>query len=218
MKTEKVEFTTSDGIKIAGIYTPGSLSYGAVLVHARPEKKESWNEYAAYLSSKGMHTLAIDLRGHGESAGKPYEDLTNQETQDSFYDLIAAAEYLSAKVPEIKLGFIGASIGANLSIKYAADKGAVFVQAISAGIDYFGIKAGEDVMRLPEGLDIVFVSAMDDDRVPGNSNQTETLYNACSSNRKSIKILQGGGHGTQIIAKHPELIQDLGDWAINLVK
>jgi hypothetical protein len=80
------------------------------------------------------------------------------------------------------------------------------------------VKAGELVSKLPEDLPVYFVAALDDGRVPGNSTQTETLYQACSSAQKSIKIFREGGHGTDIIKNNPEFLGELGEWIKSLLK
>jgi hypothetical protein len=48
--------------------------------------------------------------------------------------------------------------------------------------------------------------------VDGNAAQTETLYNACASQKKTIQILREGGHGTEIINDNPELAASLVEW------
>jgi pimeloyl-ACP methyl ester carboxylesterase len=212
MKTLNVNLVTADEIEIAGKYIPGSLPHGVIFLHARPATKESWDAFAEQVSEAGFHTLAIDLRGHGHSGGKHYESMNDEETQKSILDVITAVEYLHKQNPDMKIGFVGASIGANLALQYAAANPASFVALLSAGLNYRGIETGRTAVSLPDDLPIYFITALDDSRVEGNSTQTETLYNACSSTKKSLKVFREGGHGTEIFQANPEFPAELLAW------
>ncbi len=212
MKSLDVKLNTVDDFEIAGTYIPGSLPFGVVLVHMMPATKESYAKFAEQLSRAGFHTLAIDLRGHGESSGGDYQNFSAEQHQKSIFDLKASVDYLLKQNPDMAIGFVGASIGANLSMQYAAANPAAFAIFLSPGLNYYGIEAGRLTTSLPEVLPVYFVSALDDDRVEGNAAQTETLYNACSSQKKSIQIFRTGGHGTQIFDNNPEFMASLVEW------
>jgi esterase/lipase len=207
-----IDITTSDGLKIAGIYTPGSLPFGAILLHMMPATKESYTKLASDLSEIGLHTLAIDFRGHGQSEGGNYKEFTDEQHQKYILDLEAAVNYLKSKEPAIKFGIVGASIGCSIGIWYGTEHELEFLALLSPGIEYRGVKAGELIQKLPDSLPTYFASAMDDARVPGNSTQTETLYNACSSKAKKIQMFQTGGHGTEILENNPDFKQSLVAW------
>ena len=210
--SQDIRLTTTDGIEIAGTYVPGSLPFGVVLLHARPTTKESWEGFARLLNEAGFHTLAIDFRGHGESGGTHYEEMADDETQKSIFDVMAAADFLLKKDPQMAIGLAGASIGANLALQYGAANPAQFLLLLSVGLNYRGIETGRMAVAVPEDLPVKFVTALDDNRVPGNSTQTETLYNACASKNKTIQVFREGGHGTEIIARNPDFAKKLVEW------
>jgi esterase/lipase len=212
MEPQEIDIITSDETQIAGTYTPGSLPFGVVLLHARPADKDSWTGFSRLLNEAGYHTLAIDFRGHGDSGGKQYEEMTDEETQKSIFDVMAAVTYLHNQNADMKIGFVGASIGANLALQYGAANPASFLVLMSPGLNYYGIETGRTAVAVPENLPIYFLSALDDDRVEGNATQTETLYNACASQKKTINILREGGHATQMIDGNPQLAADLVEW------
>lgn len=212
MQPLEVNLLTSDDTQIAGTYIPGALPFGVVMLHMMPVTKSSFNELGQSLAELGLHTLAIDLRGHGESGGDEYQNFTNEQHQKSIFDVMAAADYLHKQNPNMKIGFIGASIGSSLALQYAAANPASFLVLLSPGLNYHGIETGRMAVVLPEDLPMYFISSLDDDRVDGNAAQTETLYNSSSSQNKTIKILRQGGHGTNMLNNDPELSKQIVEW------
>jgi pimeloyl-ACP methyl ester carboxylesterase len=208
----EVNLITSDETQIAGTYMPGSLPFGAVMLHMMPADKSSYDDLAQRLSQVGFHTLAIDLRGHGESAGGEYQNFSDEQHQKSIFDVMAAMDYLKRQNPDMKIGLVGASIGSSLALQYAAANPTAFLVLLSPGLNYRGIETGRLAVAVPESLPIYFVSALDDPREEGDAAQTETLYNACASQKKQIQILRQGGHGTDIINSNPELAGQLVQW------
>jgi len=206
---EKIYLTTKDGVKIAANLYPVENPVGwLVLVHMMPATKESWRTWAEELTNQGYESIAIDLRGHGESDGGPngYLNFSDSQHQKSILDLEAAADYLikeQGATPE-KISFIGASIGANLSLEYISEhpefKSAVL---LSAGLDYRGIKTEPLVKNLKAGQKVFFVSAQDDNGNAQENQKLDELVPAGVENKK--QIYPSGGHGTDILKNQPEL-------------
>jgi dienelactone hydrolase len=176
-----------------------------------PADKSSFEDLSQRLSQIGFHTLAIDLRGHGQSAGGDYQSFSDEQHQKAIFDVMAAVDYLRRQDSNMQIGFIGASIGANLAMQYAAANPASFLVLLSPGLNYRGVETGRLAVALPN-LPVYFMSALDDPRVEGNATQTETLYNACASQKKTINVLREGGHGTDMINNNPELAEQLVQW------
>jgi len=138
----KVNITTSDGVKIIGnYYQPAGIIKGFVLyVHMMPATKESYNELATRIQRVGYAGLSIDLRGHGESQGGPkgYLTQTNKQTQNSINDIEASIEFLKKHgATNSNISIVGASIGANLAIEYASQNNLIErIVALSPGLDY----------------------------------------------------------------------------------
>ena len=208
---ERIFLKTSDDIQIAADYSKVDKSKYSepkawlVLIHMMPETKESWAGFSSQLRESGYESLAIDLRGHGESQFGPegFGGFSDADHQKSIFDVDAAVEFLKDKgaAPE-KIFFIGASIGANLSLQYISEhpefKTAVL---LSPGLDYRGIKTEPMVKNLKPGQRVLFVSSQDDF---GNSPQSKTLYNeAADGVKKQIEIYETGGHGTNILKNQP---------------
>ena len=137
MEVEEVNLMTSDGIKLAGLFYPGKLDKGVVLLHQLGSNKSSWEPFVKELNKAHYFVLAIDLRGHGESEGT----LNEQAFLDMIKDAKAGHDFLTnAAITEVAI--VGASIGANTALKYCSEKKIAAV-ALSPGLDYKGIKTEE---------------------------------------------------------------------------
>src|SRR3989344_586201 len=117
----KIFLTTKDGVKIAANLYPAESPAGwVVFSHMMPAVKESWNDLAENFQSAGYESVAVDLRGHGESVSGGltlelnYRNFSDAEHQKSILDLEAAADFLikERKAEAGKISFVGASSGA----------------------------------------------------------------------------------------------------------
>jgi len=207
---EKVSLTTSDNIKIAadlyGVKNPVGF---LVLVHMMPSAKESYTDLAERLQNLGYESLAIDLRGHGESDDGPngYLNFSDSQHQKSIFDLEAAADYLikNREASPDKIYFIGASFGANLVLQYISEhsehKTAIL---LSAGLNYRGVKTEPLIKNLKIEQKVFFVSSRDDD---SNTQENQKLYDSVAAgSQKKIQIYDSGGHGTDLLKSQPDLI------------
>ncbi len=106
-------FETQDtGLHPAVVFTHGLLS-----------RRAEWGDYPERLAARGYITLAIDLRGHGASAGpRGYASLPR-----GVEDIRGALDFLATqpKVDPARLALVGHSLGAALSICLAAEEARV---------------------------------------------------------------------------------------------
>jgi pimeloyl-ACP methyl ester carboxylesterase len=201
----------------ATLYSPrplaaASLKGGVLFLHMMPATKESWDGLAANLADNGYLGLAIDLRGHGASSGGPrgYAKFEDAEHQKSILDLDAAAKFLMVKgLSAGQIAFVGASIGANLSLRYLVDhpefKTAVL---LSPGLNYRGLKGEESAAALQAGARVLIVSSKDDIRKGerGANEEAEMIYGALPAGViKGLQVYDAGGHGTELLSAHSEL-------------
>lgn len=217
---ETVRIKTQDGVEIVGDYYPpvgdiqimNGASRGVILLHMMPADRKSWAVFAKKLSESGLPTLAIDLRGYGESQGGPggYKSFSDSEHQDSKLDVTAAALFLRSKgVDEFHL--VGASIGANLALQYASEHpNARSVILLSPGLDYRGLKTAPLIEKVPPSRGVYLVASEDD------SYSRDTVSDLASritlDEKHQVKIFESGGHGTTIFENHPEFMDELVEW------
>lgn len=219
MIMEEVILTTKDGIQLYADYYQGPRpdAPGVVLLHMMPATKESWADFAPKLQLAGFQALAIDFRGHGKSTTKDgetinYKNFNDQEHQQKIHDIEEAVRFLINKnnpAPKM-LFFVGASIGANLSLQYMAEhtriKGGVL---LSPGLNYRGIKTSLSAEKIADDQSIFLIASENDDNYSADTAKKilETLN--C---KKQIKILQDAGHGTDMFKTYPELMDEIINW------
>lgn len=209
---EKISLTTKDNIQIAGtLWTVAEPRALVLLLHMMPATKESWTPLATKLVDARCNVMAIDFRGHGESGGGDYTTFTPQQHYRYEDDARAALDFLAAKFPGRKIFIGGASIGANFSLKFMSEDHSIEKGfALSAGLDYYGVRAIDFVKELSADQSIFLVGARDDVRASGLDcgTQAEQLYEAATSRKDKI-IYEAGGHGTDMLGNHPELSESI---------
>lgn len=203
-----VSFRTKDGWTISALYhKPGKGKPVAVLVHGVAAGKLEWNKLCAELWKLGFGTLALDLRGHGDSTAGPkgkrdFKDFdATAEWPDAVEDVAAALGYLKGRGVK-SIGLIGGSIGANLvSQARAADPSVRWLVLLSPGEDYRGVGVGD-----LSGRKAVVAAS------PGDGYAMQKAM-ALGTAAGGPVFLQGQGarHGAQLI-DDPEFLAKLLDW------
>jgi pimeloyl-ACP methyl ester carboxylesterase len=189
-----VKFTTVDGWAIQGTLFNGT-GRSILLLHGLGDHRAAWTEFARVLRQNGYTVLAIDLRGHGRSTmddgvNRTWDRFTTADFAGMTKDEAAAQQFLGNE----NISIIGASIGANIALNYAAQSGKVSsLVLLSPGLDYKGITT-EKAMRLYKGA--VFIAAGELDGYAADS--SNRLYELSAGNR-TLKIYNTGNHGTQLL-------------------
>jgi uncharacterized protein len=110
---QEVQFSARDGSAIAGTYWPGlsGNAPGILLLHGNGGSRASLARTAHWLSLHGYAALAIDFRGHGESASSNHS-FGWFESRDAH----AALKWLKQRQYGAKIGVIGISLGGAASL------------------------------------------------------------------------------------------------------
>jgi pimeloyl-ACP methyl ester carboxylesterase len=217
---DRVTFKTDDNVTIVGAYYQGDPSRpAALMLHMMPAAKESWSGLAEALSAVGWSVLAIDLRGHGEStwaAGRQldYTQFTNGEHRAKLKDVEAAMRWLGSRGADpSRTALVGASIGANLSIAYAAaHKQIPAVVALSPGLDYRGVTTADKAAVLAPSQKLFLAASAEDEYSFATDKEL--------SRKKAGAVLrefEGLGHGTAMLERDPTLIPEIVAWLTRAV-
>ena len=218
-------FDTPDGVRIIGDYVlpEDDILAGAVLLHMMPSTRESFRGFQDMLSQCGVASIAIDLRGHGESTLQKgveidYQNFSDAQHQQSIADVIAAAEYLKqyANLQSNQLCVVGASIGANLALAYQVANPAVSLGVLlSPGMDYRGVMIQPLLSRLHNEQRLVLASSRGD---AYSYEAISAIAKQRNRNTQSI-VCEGNEHGTNLFLDpetHHQLVQEICDWARSL--
>lgn len=220
MSVRKIKLKTKDNFEIIGDFYSASdkAAPAAVLSHMMPATKESWKDFAKRLNESGFQCLAIDLRGHGESQAGPdgFRDFSDEKHQTSVYDIESAVDFFAARgVVLEKIFLVGASIGANLSLKFQLEhpeiKAAVL---LSPGLNYYGVETEKMAKKINEDQAIFLAAGGENDDY--SSETSRKLFNITESKNKKIKIFENAGHGTTIFKEEPALMSEIVSWLMEI--
>lgn len=104
---------SADGVRLAASYRPGASpdAPAVLLLHAKGGSRQGLAGIAAWLNRAGYATLAIDLRGHGQSTPTPYS-FGWRESRDA----AAAFGWLKRRQRGAPVAVIGLSLGGAASL------------------------------------------------------------------------------------------------------
>ncbi len=207
-----LEIVADDGVKLAATYTsPGRPGPGVLLLHMCNSDRSAWTGLAEELASGGIHSLALDYRGYGDSGGEQGEGDAARQIRDEVWplDIDAAFETLRSRpgVDKARIGAAGGSCGVDNAVTLARrHPGEVTALALLAG----GVDAeGTDFLAENPWLPILGSAARDDGQAVGGMRWTVGF----SGHPESHFIeYPHGGHGTEMFAVHDDLEPTLADW------
>jgi len=202
--SEKVNLTTEDDVNIIARHYKQDSNKGIILIHMYGKDRESWNSFAKELQNLKYNVISLDLRGHGES-DLDLNLFQEKDFNNMVKDVEAAHKYLEDN-NIFQISIIGASIGANIALNYAAQEPKIQkIVLLSPGLNYKGIKTGEAIKQYNRPL-LIITGKQD----TYSRESSEKLYNA-SPSKKELKIYDTTQHGTNIINKIPsskELVKE----------
>jgi len=214
---EHLDVRASDGVVLrATHWSPGKPGPGVLLLHMCNSDRTAWSGLGPRLAEKGIHALALDYRGYGESGGENPDDLEGRRRERGKWpgDVDAAFAALRARTgPESPIfGAAGGSCGVHQAIQLARRHPEVRTLVLLAGNTDAD---GEDFLAANPWLPVFAAAARDD----GNAVVTTRWLQGFSSNPENrFAEYPDGGHGTEIFRVHADLEPAIADWfARNLI-
>ena len=208
-----VDLQTSDGVNLKASYTsPGRTGPAMLLIHQCNMDRSSWNTISSDLVSAGIHVLALDLRGFGESGGEGLAGGFPTLLQKSAGDADRAFEYLisQSNVDVSRVGVGGASCGGMISADLAAREG-TRVKALMLLSSPPSSNAIEHVANNPKLA--VFAAATKQDPITrGVAGALESMVNSSANPGSVIRIFEGREHGLPMFSSNPTLQTELLAW------
>ena len=220
---ERITFETNDHVTIVGDWYPVPTLAGAVvLVHMMPETRASWALFQRALSKKNLASLAIDLRGHGEStagqdgAALDYKEFSDEMHQSSIWDVMGACDWLRSRGIETRqIALAGASIGSHVCLQQLANEPVIpGALLLSPGENYHGIVAIEEIEKLGGDQSLLIASSEEDAE---SFTASKKLFDLAPVRNKTFLPYKGAGHGTSIFAADVTLLDKGAKWLFEVI-
>ena len=205
---ERVVFTSEDGVLLVGSYYKPRIGTSnstpsVILLHMLGMDRSTWDKFAQELSQNGYAVLSVDLRGNGESIKQAnqtisYQSFMPKNFKNMTLDVKAAKKYLieGRKANPNQISIIGASIGANLALNYAAsDHSIKSVILLSPGLNYRGISTLDAIMKYKNPIYIV---TAEDDSESAKDSKILCEKITCAENLKIFE--KTNVHGTNMLS------------------
>lgn len=179
-----------------------------ILLHMLDKDHSSWDTFAEQLYLENYSVIAVDLRGHGKSAENTgsWEEFSKEDFNNMVLDVKEAKEF-ALHEKKTRFVIIGASIGANLALNYAAkDNEVLGVALLSPGLDYRGVNIKNAILNY--GQRPILLAASEDDKYSADTvnELTTKLFG-----KKKLVMFKDAGHGTEML-KWSELDKEIIAW------
>lgn len=213
-----IDLSAADGTKLKATYAspddPGlGPNPGMLLIHQCNMDRSMWQGIAAQLTEAGIHVLAMDLRGFGESAGEGMGGAGGFPAfmQSSSADVDLAFAYLAnqAGVDASRIAIGGASCGAMLTAGLASRQSGVKALMLLSGPP--SDDAVAHIARTP-GLAVFAAAARDDTVVPDVAARLQSAVDGSPHPSSVARIYDGTEHGLPMFDKNPDLEPALVAW------
>lgn len=210
-RTSRVTFQTPDGQTIvATMMEPSRRPAPAIiLVHMLGRSRKDWEPAAARFAGEGFITLAIDLRGHGESSSSGGGADERARLAAMVVDVRTAKRFLDTRTDVMpgRIGIAGASFGATLAAIAAGDDSTIrSIALLSPSMDYRGVRI--DAAMKKYGRRRALLVASREDPYAWRSMRELTK----DATGREMILLDRAGHGTTMLAENESLIRTLIDW------
>lgn len=222
-----VRFQTPDGVGITATYTSveRASAPAVVLVHGLSENRGVWTNFAGLLASNGIASLAIDLRGYGDSIRRAtaagtiyldYREFRAVDFRDMLLDVNSAVDWLLAQpgVDPHRIGIVGASIGGNIVLRYAVvNNELAAIVALSPGLVYRGVRT-DDVIGKIANRPLRLLVAQNDAFAFESCTRLMDIRKGLEekSDQTEMKACAGNAHGTDLVRRVDGLAEWLADW------
>lgn len=219
----RVTFNSDDGqTLVAQYYAPRTAASAStsndptrgepivILLHENRGTRENWNPLIPALHDANFAVLALDLRGHGESADPRTREQVDRRDSSLYaamdLDVWAAYSWIVEQpgVDRSRVVLVGASVGCSVAMRYAVRDWSVdVIVCLSPGENYLGIDSKSDAKGLT-GRKVLYIAS---EAEKPACDVLQPLTAGCE-----VRILKQEGHGTELLKSDPELSQSIAKY------
>lgn len=235
-QVQQVSFPSADGVQVSALLgePQGTLKTGqrlpvVILVHDLFGSKEEWVFFLDQLLQRQYLTLAIDLRGHGQTPlpddNRPSPDLSLEDLENSYLDVQAALKWIGTQpqADASRVALLGNGLGGNvifvsmgvfpaqLKTAVALSPGLWDARTLQPVVVGTGLKpfAPHSILYLVGADDVIPIDSTDQLEF---SSFADTLAGK-TDDPKTVKIFSNSSdHGLDLLHNKPEAVQLLLAW------
>jgi len=221
---EPVTLHTADGLLLHGDWFMGASGAPAdgsalVLLHMVNSDRSAWTPMREPLYRAGIATLALDLRGHGESVDADGALAQRVKDRDPAlfnamdHDVAAAVAWLEARgYKRSRIGLMGASVACSVALRAAVNDGQLAgVATLTPGTGYLGVDSLADVASW-DSRPLLLVSSREEADGGAGALHAALLARNPWAAADLVVLDQTSIHGTRMFGAVPGVEQRLADW------
>lgn len=156
-----IRLMTTDDLGLSAAYYPveTNAAPAVILLHSFGKDRDEWAPIIPLLQSNGIATLALDLRGHGESTRRltangpelvDYRKLSPSDQKALLLDINQAYDWLADQpgIDKRHIAVVGSSYGANLALRYSVfNEDIAALVLLSPGMVYESVRTEDVIVR-----------------------------------------------------------------------
>ncbi len=203
-QSTEVLIAMPDELNLVGTYNINSDNGpqpAVLLLHMLGRTRKDWDAtgFSQTLNDAGYATLALDMRGHGESVAAVDWQLTEE-------DIAIAWDWLVSQpgVDSENSFVIGASIGSNIALRTAVNRPSVKATVLlSPGVNYRDVTTDDAITGMTQPI---LMFAMNND---GYSADSVNQLAALNPDFATGNVIDGGAHGTSMFGVYEGLEESI---------
>ena len=220
--TNQVKFISEDEFMLAGKYYAGKANHSAVLLlHDCSYSAGNYDKLAQRLSSFGLHTLSLDLRGYGASTSDRFSHVNmKRNTKDinvyqiefdilkSYWpsDVLSAYQYLRDKINnKSDIAVVSSGCTASQSILLAQKRRINSFVMITPILNYAEKEHYKNLIDIP----IYFIASA---HHVNTYQTTKELFEWNGDNHSVFQLVKGIRQGQSLLRSKKYLAHDIAAW------
>lgn len=211
----------NDFLLVADYYAGGKRSGGVIVLHDCKSDRSRYSTMANGLFQQGLHALALDLRGYGDSVSPAFSrELIKQNATDivsyqsemalltTYWqdDLIAAYQFLRSKVDSSQgIAIVTSGCSSTYGVALAEKILLNSIVMITPQMTYADKERYKNLIDIPS----YFVTSA---HHADSYQVVQELFSWNGSEKSKMQIFKGGRYGYHLIAREKSLINDISQW------